>query len=189
MELRPGKRAVRGCLNSRESRSTKGFMKTVTPGEVRSGLLLAGMLTVCSLLTGGAAETASHRVKVEPRESDELLANPGMGWQTFHRFADEDQNLQGLPSASAYFRFYWREVEPQDGQIDFAKFDGLLAHARRAGQKLAFRIMCTGSGAIHGRAGLAEGAGLPRGRVQLRRRQALGARFRRPALSGQRTSA
>lgn len=69
-----------------------------------------------------------------------------MGWQTFHRFADEDPALDGLPSACAYFRFYWREIEPRDGAIDFAKFDTLLAHARRAGQKLAFRVMCTGSG-------------------------------------------
>jgi hypothetical protein len=92
------------------------------------------------------AQTEASRVRVEPRESDELLANPGMGWQTFGRFADQDKNLDGLPSASAYFRFYWREVEPKAGQIDFAKFDDLLAHARRAGQKFAFRIMCTGSG-------------------------------------------
>ena len=56
------------------------------------------------------------------------------------------QKSPGLPSASAYFRFYWREIEPAAGQIDFARFDDLLAHARRAGQKLAFRIMCTGSG-------------------------------------------
>jgi len=122
-------------------------MRTAIPRVVRIGLLLVGMLTLCSLLTVGAAEAGLHTVKIEPRESDELLANPGMGWQTFHRFADDDPNLQGLPSASAYFRFYWREVEPQDGQIDFPKFDGLLAHARRAGQKLAFRIMCTGSSA------------------------------------------
>lgn len=80
-----------------------------------------------------------------PRETDALLANPGMGWQTFHTFADEDRHLQGLPSASAYFRFYWREIEGADSAIDFARFDDLLAHARRAGQKLAFRIMCTGS--------------------------------------------
>lgn len=86
------------------------------------------------------------RFHVEPRPIDDLLANPGMGWQTFHRFADEDRNLQGLPSGSAYFRFYWREIEKQDGNIDFAKFDGLLTRARRAGQKFAFRIMCTGSG-------------------------------------------
>ncbi|HYG34475.1 MAG TPA: hypothetical protein VEC99_06805, partial [Clostridia bacterium] len=97
-----------------------------------------------SLLVQGA-HSAEPTVHVEPQESDELLANPGMGWQTFHQFADQDKNLQGLPSGSAYFRFYWREVESKEGQIDFVQFDSLLAHARRAGQKLAFRIMCTGS--------------------------------------------
>ncbi len=104
----------------------------------------ASCLLVQSLV---AAEPVVSAVRVEPQETDALLANPGMGWQTFHRFADEDPALEGLPSTSAYFRFYWREIEPHDGEIDFAQFDALLAHARRAGQKLAFRIMCTGSGA------------------------------------------
>ena len=54
---------------------------------------------------------------VKPREIADLLANPHMGWQTFHRFADEDPNLAGLPSGSAYFRFYWRDLEPQEGRI------------------------------------------------------------------------
>ena len=106
----------------------------------------AGLLVI-SLALDFVARGApgAGRVTVEPRETEALLANPGMGWQTFQRFADEDQNLQGLPSASAYFRFYWRELEPADGRIDFGKFDALLAHAHRAGQKLAFRVMCTGS--------------------------------------------
>lgn len=89
--------------------------------------------------------TEGDEVKVTPQETDELLANPGMGWQTFHRFADEDENLEGLPSSSAYFRLYWSEIEPVEGEIDFAKFDELLARARKAGQKLAFRIMCAGT--------------------------------------------
>ena len=101
------------------------------------------LLITASLL---GVEPDGPKVRVEPRETDELLANPGMGWQTFHKFADDDKNLAGLPSGSAYFRFYWREIEPQNGHIDFAKFDALLAHARSAGQKLAFRVMCTGSG-------------------------------------------
>jgi hypothetical protein len=109
------------------------------------GLALAPLIPAFTRAFG-AEGTAETLVRVEPRESGELLANPGMGWQTFHRFADEDKNLAGLPSASAYFRFYWREIEPAEGEIDFSKFDELLAHARKAGQKLAFRIMCTGSG-------------------------------------------
>jgi hypothetical protein len=89
---------------------------------------------------------AADVTRVEFAESEELFANPGMGWQTFHQFADRDKALQGLPSASAYFRFYWREIEPRDGAIDFAQFDDLLGRARAAGQKFAFRVMTTGSG-------------------------------------------
>ncbi|MDH7571305.1 MAG: DUF4832 domain-containing protein [Armatimonadota bacterium] len=89
--------------------------------------------------------TGGRKVKVTFQQTDELFANPGMGWQTFHRFADEDRTLEGLPSGSAYFRFYWSEVEPREGEPNFARFDELLARARRAGQKLAFRIMCVGT--------------------------------------------
>lgn len=111
-----------------------------------SSTLLPGILLILSILSLPPSAGA-EKIRIQPGVTDELLANPGMGWQTFHHFADNDPNLAGLPSASAYFRFYWREIEPKEGQIDFARFDELLAHSRRAGQKLAFRIMCTGSGA------------------------------------------
>jgi len=94
-----------------------------------------------------AAARPVNLVKVEPKETDELLANPGMGWQTFYQFADEDPNLDGLPSGSAYIRFYWRTLEPEEGKINFAMLDDMLAHARRVGQKMSFRVMiaCTDS--------------------------------------------
>mgnify|MGYP000930089364 CR=1 FL=1 len=80
-------------------------MKTANPREAESEFLLAVVLAVFSWVLIVSAHAASPMVRVEPRESDELFANPGMGWQTFHRFADNDPNLAGLPSASAYFRF------------------------------------------------------------------------------------
>ncbi|MBS7610748.1 DUF4832 domain-containing protein [Candidatus Bathyarchaeota archaeon] len=89
------------------------------------------------------------RVRVIPEEIDDLLANPDMGLQTFHCFADEDKSLEGLPSTSAYFRFYWSEIEPVEGNIDFQKFNYLLSRARKAGQRLAFRIMCIGTGSSY----------------------------------------
>jgi len=85
-------------------------------------------------------------VSVDLEETDELLANPGIGWETFERFADEDPNLAGLPSGVAYFRFYWREIEPVEGEIYFARFDECLDRARKAGQTFAFRVMCAGTG-------------------------------------------
>src|SRR5690349_6821363 len=105
---------------------------------------LLSVMAVCCfaapplLSTKLLGEEIEGRVRVELTGSDELFANPGMGWQTFGRFADEDKALAGLPSASAYFRFYWREIQPEPEHIDFDKFNALLGHARRAGQKLAF---------------------------------------------------
>jgi len=103
------------------------------------------MAEISLLITVLSCFTVSDLKEITPKEIDDLLANPGMGWQTFHRFADEDKALQGLPSTSAYFRFYWSEIEPIEGQIDFAKLDQLLERARKSGQKLAFRIMCAGT--------------------------------------------
>jgi len=84
-------------------------------------------------------------MRVEFTESDALLGNPGMGWQTFHCFATTDPHLQGLPSTAAYFRQYWWDLEPADGEFNFDLIDGLLADARAAGQRLAFRVMCVGT--------------------------------------------
>src|SRR5512147_2157145 len=91
--------------------------------------LLAVMLATCARVS---AKEQNPMVRVQPTEIQDVFANPGMGWQTFHRFADEDRNLHGIPTAAAYFRFGWRELEPEEGKYDFAAFDALLAHARRA---------------------------------------------------------
>jgi hypothetical protein len=111
-------------------------------------LLLGLCASGCAGAEGDTEGEAT--VTVKPQETDELLANPGMGWQTFGRFAAEDPNLAGLPSGAAYFRFYWRDLEPREGEIDFAKLDALLAHARKAGQKLGIRVMIASSGLPNG---------------------------------------
>jgi hypothetical protein len=104
----------------------------------------AGRASAAARVDADAA--AADRVVATPTETDELLANPGMGWQTFHQFADRDKSLAGLPSSSAYFRFYWKEIESDDAVIDFPKLDDLMGRAARAGQRLALRVACVGGG-------------------------------------------
>jgi hypothetical protein len=109
-------------------------------------------IAVAAIMFAGVAavtNAAGEPVRVQPREITDLLANPGMGWQTFMKFADEDRTLAGLPSSTAYFRWYWKEVEPKDGEVNWAKFDELLSRARKAGQQVAFRIMTAGTGRDH----------------------------------------
>jgi hypothetical protein len=107
----------------------------------------------CPFFTAAAISAAlglhvlAADLRVEPKEIDELLANPGMGWQTFGMFVKNDKNLQ-VPSGSAYFRFYWREIEPEDGKINFRQLDRYLEAAHEQGQLFAMRVMCMGSGEL-----------------------------------------
>ncbi len=82
-------------------------------------------------------------VTVSPKETDELLPNPGIGWQTFHRTRTQDKSLPDwLPSTMHYARWGWGTLEPEPGKLDTAFLDKVLKDSREAGQQLAFRVMC-----------------------------------------------
>jgi hypothetical protein len=99
------------------------------------------LLTVSILLI--AHHVHGQQVTVTPEETDEILANPGMGWQTFHRARTQDKNLPPwIPSTVHYARWGWGTLEPQPGKIDDAFLDKVLRETREAGQTLAFRVMC-----------------------------------------------
>jgi hypothetical protein len=81
-------------------------------------------------------------ISILPQETDQILSNPGVGWQTFGRMAKMDKNLPSwIPSTVSYFRWGWDKLEPKQGQIDQDFLNGFLNEARECGQTLAFRVM------------------------------------------------
>lgn len=89
-------------------------------------------------------EAAAAVVTVVPDQTDEILANPGMGWQTFLRTRKQDENLPAwIPSTVHYARWGWGTLEPRPGKIDYAFLNQVLEETRRSGQTLAFRVMCS----------------------------------------------
>ncbi|MEJ2704198.1 MAG: DUF4832 domain-containing protein [Sedimentisphaerales bacterium] len=106
------------------------------------------IMVVCLGLFAGrpvlARESAqAAQVRIVPDETNDLLANPGMGWETFHHTRDSDRNLPNwIPSTVQYARWGWGTLEPDLGQIDTAFLDGVLKETHQAGQRLAFRVMC-----------------------------------------------
>ena len=66
-------------------------------------LLLAGCVS-----TGENSPESAERITIVPEETDAVLANPGMGWETFGRPADKDNNLPDwIISTIHYSRWGW----------------------------------------------------------------------------------
>ncbi len=107
-------------------------------------LLIATLAQLCWLSFADADD--ADWVRVAPNETNEILANPGMGWETFHRTAEKDDNLPTwIPSTVHYARWGWGTLEPAKGKIDYDFLDGVLKETRESGQQLALRVMCCSS--------------------------------------------
>ncbi len=102
------------------------------------------VVLVSLLITGCNNNVQPEEEKDEGlKEYTGFLKIPGVGYQTFFRFEDEDSNMKQLPfeSGSAYFRWMWVQLEPEEGKYNFDLIDRHLARARENGQTLEFRIM------------------------------------------------
>jgi len=71
----------------------------------RTSIYLAAFLGFVLLMLFGCEDTTRKSgrspamIKIVPEETEEVLSNPGMGWETFHHTADEDKSLpEWIPS-------------------------------------------------------------------------------------------
>jgi len=121
---------------------------------------LMGFLFIVFFLSG--ASSAQNIITVKPIEIDEVLTNPGKGFMTFQRFNgdalnegirwtegypieyqdfDGDLEMEEHPLTSiAYFRVYWRFLEPEQGLYQWEHFDNALKTARERQQQLLIRV-------------------------------------------------
>ncbi len=107
-------------------------------------------------------------VRVIPKEIDSVLTNPGIGFTTFQRFNGDTLNnglqwTEGKPivyqpfkgslankgyplTTIAYFRLYWRFLEPEKGTFNWGLIDQALRIAHERGQTLMLRVAPYGEG-------------------------------------------
>ncbi len=91
---------------------------------------------------GPTAQSSEKTVTVHPREIDEILYNPGMGFADFHFGFGHPPTVEEYPRATvAYFRWPWAELEPAEGQYNFALVDRVIEQAKAKGETLAIRIV------------------------------------------------
>lgn len=87
--------------------------------------------------TGFRGNPGRHTVR--PEVIQDVLYNPGKGITTANSF---DGDVEGYPkSRIAYWRFYWSEIEPDNGNYRWDKIDDVIETARSRGQRVALGIM------------------------------------------------
>jgi hypothetical protein len=107
---------------------------------------------------------------VRPKEIDEVLVNPGIGITTFQRFNGDTlttlnnksgwteghpivyqpfngnlTNKQHPQTSIAYWRVYWKYLDPEKGKYRWDLIDQALATAEERGQTLMLRVVSYGS--------------------------------------------
>ncbi|WP_338534245.1 DUF4832 domain-containing protein [Leclercia adecarboxylata] len=88
-------------------------------------LLVAGALAFSPVWA--KAESTQPLQRVNPPAMSGLLTNPGTGVARFH---NQDLSIAQYPTTGLeYRRYYWTEVEPQEGQYNFALVDEGFAAA------------------------------------------------------------
>jgi hypothetical protein len=131
---------------------------------------LAGIILIVFLgLIPIANELNAQKViTVRFEDSDEVLTNPGMGFMTFQRFNGDKTNegagwTEGMPieyqefkgsletpdhpmTSIAYFRVYWKYIEPEMGKYNWDMIDLVLRTAHDRKQTVLLRVAPYGSG-------------------------------------------
>lgn len=119
----------------------------------------AAVFAVLALMVTCYSLPAQDTVIVRPVEIDDVLNNPGIGFNTFQRFNGDELNpgMGGYPivfqefdgdldngaypaTTTSYFRIYWHMIEPENDNYRWDIIDRCLKTAAERGQTLILRI-------------------------------------------------
>lgn len=132
--------------------------ETFGPLHILSGLFF---LLVLLSIQPAPLPAQEARTVVRPAPIDEVLVNPGMGITTFQRFnrqaiypglrwsevgpevrVADSATAPDFPDTSiAYLRWFWHQIEPEQGKYRWEILDVALDEARKHRQQLTVRIM------------------------------------------------
>ncbi|MBI4978438.1 MAG: DUF4832 domain-containing protein [Spirochaetes bacterium] len=102
------------------------------------------LAAIILLLTAGCV-TFAQSVTVYPRQSDEILINPGKGYVVYPNYAVKSSNIWAIASV-CYNRFGWKSIETNEGAFNWSVIDSEIATATNKGKRYAFGVMPANSG-------------------------------------------
>ncbi len=145
-------------------------MENILELQIMNRLLLKALNLFLLWPTLSFSQISTGTFVVRPRETDDVLNNPGIGFTTFQRFNGDTlttlnnkmgwteghpivyqqfkrnlTNKQHPQTSIAYWRVYWKHLEPEKGKYRWELIDQALTTADERGQTLMLRVAPYGS--------------------------------------------
>ncbi|MGI2801089.1 beta-galactosidase [Photobacterium damselae] len=107
-------------------------------------VILTGCYNNASSLDNPNIPSENSQV-ITPKINNGILINPDIGFTDFSSIDIRNDPYSAEPSypetSIVYFRWYWEQLEPQEGQYNFTLINNVLKEAKKHNKKLVFRIM------------------------------------------------
>lgn len=112
------------------------------------------LLSFSALPFTNIATAKEITIKTTPATIEDILVNPDIGITDHHSFDIKNDPWWNQPThpetSVVYFRWYWEELEPQQGQYNFKLIDDTINQAAALGKKTVIRFMTmAGKNEVH----------------------------------------
>ena len=120
---------------------------------VAVGIVLASLIASAAGLAAGEANTP-HQITPSPELSEEVLINPGAGWQFKEVWQPLKNEATTMPEIGTFYvRAYWTAFESAPGKYDTPltrQIDQWLEYGRTHGRYVALRVVTYSVGSKEG---------------------------------------
>ncbi len=115
-----------------------GVKKTILATAVLSGIMFFSFSG-----NSQTAEPAGDNIQtLKFSANSKPVVNPGKGW-VIYGVSPKGHTQEALAlCSSAYTRFHWSELEPEEGKFNWTPVDNAIAAWTKAGKQFGFGVMC-----------------------------------------------
>ncbi|HIF9258388.1 TPA: DUF4832 domain-containing protein [Photobacterium damselae] len=111
----------------------------------KTNLYYAALISSLIISQNAYSKQKQETINYYPETKNNILINPDIGITEFHTFDIKNDPWWSEPThpntSVVYFRWYWEELETEEGKYNFQLIDDTINQAKHLGKKVAIRFM------------------------------------------------
>ncbi|EHA1080571.1 DUF4832 domain-containing protein [Photobacterium damselae] len=111
----------------------------------KTNLYYAALISSLIISQNAYSKQKQETINYYPETINDILVNPDIGITDFHTFDRRNDPWWSEPThpetSVVYFRWYWEELETEEGKYNFQLIDDTINQAKNLGKKFVFRFM------------------------------------------------